>query len=184
VGGRHVRHGPTLPDAARPSGDAAGRDGEVGDGDALGGEGLPALVRRHRPEEVHAERLLAGFGVPDAAAASLRRALALEPWHEETHRDLMAVLADAGRRSDALAQFAACRRLLADELGAEPAAETVGLAGRIRAGGVGASRGRGRGSSPSRLAQVGAPGQGTLSDAVARRHRGQHRLQGGLAGYR
>ena len=48
----------------------------------------------------------------------------------------MAVLAGAGRRSEALAQYAVCRRLLADELGAAPTPETAALAERLRAGGA------------------------------------------------
>jgi predicted ATPase/DNA-binding SARP family transcriptional activator len=83
----------------------------------------------------------AARGEGDAAAAALRRVLTLEPWHEETHRDLMAVLAGTGRRSDALAQYAACRRVLADELGVGPAAETVALAERIRTHPAGAPAG-------------------------------------------
>jgi predicted ATPase/DNA-binding SARP family transcriptional activator len=63
-----------------------------------------------------------------------RHLLSIEPGHEETHRDLMRLLALLGRRSAALAQYDVCRRMLADELGVEPAAETDGLAERIRLG--------------------------------------------------
>src|SRR5207249_4132339 len=76
-------------------------------------------------------------GDTEAANATLRRLVVLEPWHEETHRRLMALLAAAGRRSEALAQYATCRRLLAAELGVEPAAQTTALADRIRAGPAG-----------------------------------------------
>ncbi len=56
-----------------------------------------------------------------------RKLLAIEPWHEESHRHLMRLLAASGQRSAALAQYETCRRLLADELGIEPAAETTAL---------------------------------------------------------
>jgi predicted ATPase len=60
--------------------------------------------------------------------------LALEPWCEEAHCQLMRALAASGQRSTALAQYQTCRRLLGDELGIEPATETVRLYESIRAG--------------------------------------------------
>jgi DNA-binding SARP family transcriptional activator len=65
-----------------------------------------------------------------------QRILILEPWQEEAHRRLIALLARTGQRSAALAQFETCRRLLADELAAQPSAETVALVERIRRGEV------------------------------------------------
>ena len=70
----------------------------------------------------------------EAGVAAARRLLALEPWREEAHRQLMLLLARSGQRSAALAQYEACRRALAEELGAEPARETVGLYQRLAAG--------------------------------------------------
>ncbi|MBI5290617.1 MAG: tetratricopeptide repeat protein, partial [Chloroflexi bacterium] len=61
-----------------------------------------------------------------------RRWLGLEPWNEEAHRRMMELLARTGQRSAALAQFEACRRALADELGLEPAPETTALYERLR----------------------------------------------------
>lgn len=61
-----------------------------------------------------------------------RQLLALEPWHETAHRQLMRALALDGQRSAALLQYEACRRALADELGAEPEPETTTLWVRIR----------------------------------------------------
>lgn len=61
------------------------------------------------------------------------RLLALEPWAEETHRHLMTLLAMSGQRSAALAQFEICRRILDEELGVEPAEETVELYERLLA---------------------------------------------------
>jgi DNA-binding SARP family transcriptional activator len=61
-----------------------------------------------------------------------RRQLSLEAWNEEAHRQLMAALAASGQRSAALAQYEACRRVLAAELAAEPDAETIALYEQIR----------------------------------------------------
>lgn len=63
-----------------------------------------------------------------------RQQLVLEPWREEAHRQLMQALAQNGQRSAALAQYEACRRLLADELGVKPTPETDKLYRRIRTG--------------------------------------------------
>lgn len=61
------------------------------------------------------------------------RQLELEPWREEAHRQVMEILARRGERSAALAQYDACCRTLAQELSAEPTAETTALYQRIRA---------------------------------------------------
>lgn len=61
------------------------------------------------------------------------RLLALEPWHEEAHRQLMTLLARHGQREAALAQYEYCRRILAEELGVEPLPETQALYHRIKA---------------------------------------------------
>jgi predicted ATPase/DNA-binding SARP family transcriptional activator len=63
-----------------------------------------------------------------------RRLLALEPWREETHRQVMWLLAYSGQRAAALAQYEACRRVLVEELDVEPAAETISLYQQIRDG--------------------------------------------------
>ena len=63
-----------------------------------------------------------------------RRQLALEPWDEQAHRNLIRLLALAGRRGAALAHYEACRRTLAQELSVEPAAETTALYASIRDG--------------------------------------------------
>ncbi|MCL4267132.1 MAG: tetratricopeptide repeat protein [Anaerolineae bacterium] len=52
------------------------------------------------------------------------RLLALDPWREETHRQLMQLLVWSGQRSAALAQYETCRRLLKENLKVEPAPET------------------------------------------------------------
>lgn len=68
-----------------------------------------------------------------AGLACARRLLALEPWREETHRQVMIMLALSGQRGAMLAQYEACRRILADDLGVEPMAETTALYERLRA---------------------------------------------------
>jgi DNA-binding SARP family transcriptional activator/predicted ATPase len=60
--------------------------------------------------------------------------LDLEPWWEEAHQQLMRLLALSGRRSEALAQYHRCRRLLAEELDVAPSPETMGLFQQIRDG--------------------------------------------------
>lgn len=72
----------------------------------------------------------------DEASRYAQRQLELEPWREEAHRQMMRLLALSGQRSTALAQFEHCRRTLVDELGVEPAAETVALYEMIKAGEV------------------------------------------------
>jgi DNA-binding SARP family transcriptional activator len=62
------------------------------------------------------------------------RQLALEPWREEAHRQLMRALVWGGQRGAALAQYRICCRALAGELGVEPAPETTALYERIRQG--------------------------------------------------
>ncbi|MCB0124074.1 MAG: hypothetical protein KDE58_17590, partial [Caldilineaceae bacterium] len=69
-----------------------------------------------------------------AAQLYAERQLRLAPWHEEAHRQLMTILAQSGQRSAALAHFADCRQILADELGIEPNAETYALYVAIRDG--------------------------------------------------
>jgi DNA-binding SARP family transcriptional activator/predicted ATPase len=88
--------------------------------------GLHALAQYHA-----AQGDLAG------AIAYVRHFLNIEPWRESAQRSLMSWLARNGQRSAALAQYEVCRRVLADELAVEPAAETVALYERIRDGDLG-----------------------------------------------
>ncbi|MBE9508874.1 MAG: tetratricopeptide repeat protein, partial [Chloroflexi bacterium] len=73
-------------------------------------------------------------GEYEQALRFARRLLTLEPWREETHRQVMRLLARSGQRGAALAQYETCRRILAEELGVEPTEETMALYGRIRNG--------------------------------------------------
>lgn len=68
------------------------------------------------------------------AMQAINRLLALDPWREEAHRQLMVLLAISGQPSAALAQYRKARAVLRDELGVEPAIETRMLYEQIRAG--------------------------------------------------
>lgn len=102
-----------------------------------------ALFCSDKREQLHRQALdtlhtLAAYyekqGIYERAQRYARRQLALEPWREEAHRQLMRALALAGDRSAVLAHYKTCCRLLADELGVEPAPETTALYERIRGG--------------------------------------------------
>ncbi|MEZ4664906.1 MAG: BTAD domain-containing putative transcriptional regulator [Caldilineaceae bacterium] len=84
------------------------------------------------------------------AIALIQRAVELEPWREESHRQLMRLLAASRQRSAALAQYERCAELLRRELGVEPGDETVALYQRIVEGKVSAPRGDG--AAPTREA--------------------------------
>jgi DNA-binding SARP family transcriptional activator len=82
------------------------------------------------------ERLVAQYeeqGDYELAQQYAQRQLALDSLREESHRRLMRLLTLSGRRSEALAQYLACRRILAEELGVEPAPETTALYEAIKA---------------------------------------------------
>ncbi|MCP4417553.1 MAG: hypothetical protein GY805_13095 [Chloroflexi bacterium] len=63
-----------------------------------------------------------------------RRQLEIDNLSEEAHRQLMRVLTQNGRRTDALNHYQTMRQLLQDELQIEPSAETETLITTIRAG--------------------------------------------------
>jgi ABC-type oligopeptide transport system substrate-binding subunit/DNA-binding SARP family transcriptional activator len=88
-----------------------------------------ALLTLQRLVEYHTAR-----GEYAAGTEYTTRLLALDPWREETHREMMRLLALTGQRSAALAQYEKCRRLLETELGLEPLEETTTLYERIRQG--------------------------------------------------
>ena len=78
-----------------------------------------------------AEQYVAG-GCWSEAEETMRRLLALEPWSEVAHRQLMLLLARQGAYGAALAQYEQCRALLEAELGLHPMPETEALQRRIR----------------------------------------------------
>ncbi len=88
--------------------------------------------------------------------------LVLEPWREEAHRQKMRFLAWDGQSQAALAHYAHCRQVLADELGAEPDAETVALFEQIRKGEI-----KGRGEPQQK---TGRKAQGELNDTASAIH--------------
>lgn len=99
-----------------------------------------ALVQRERLER-QARRALHGLtalhsrlGDHAAAERCVRRLLAMDPWDELANQRLMAVLVLEGQRNAALRHYAAYRRELTKELGAEPTRETVALYERIKHG--------------------------------------------------
>lgn len=63
-----------------------------------------------------------------------RRQIALEPWHEEAHLQLMRALAQSGGTSAALRQYETYQRTLAEEFGIKPAAEVTAFYEQIRSG--------------------------------------------------
>jgi tetratricopeptide (TPR) repeat protein len=63
-----------------------------------------------------------------------RRWLQLTPWNEQAHQQVMCLLTWTGQRGEALHQFESCKRVLWEELGVEPAAETMALYEQIMAG--------------------------------------------------
>jgi DNA-binding SARP family transcriptional activator len=96
------------------------------------------LLCRERYQRLMMEalhRLVEAYGQQGSYARALElacRQLELEPWWEEAHQQLIRLLALSGHRSDALAQYEKCRRVLAEELDAEPSLETTGLYEQIR----------------------------------------------------
>jgi len=95
--------------------------------------------RRHQQALTALERLAAyhlAHGDYERAQRYTRRQIALEPWREKAHRQLMLALALDGQQGAALQQYDVCRHHLAEELGVEPAVETVTLRERIWRGEV------------------------------------------------
>jgi predicted ATPase/DNA-binding SARP family transcriptional activator/Flp pilus assembly protein TadD len=74
----------------------------------------------------------AWLGEYESARRYAARQLELDPWREEAHCQLMRVLALDGQRSAALAQYENCKKVLVEEFGVEPSAETRDLYEQIR----------------------------------------------------
>ncbi|MGE5221770.1 MAG: AAA family ATPase, partial [Omnitrophica WOR_2 bacterium] len=75
-------------------------------------------------------------GMYELSLGYARRILELEPWDEPAHQQAMFLLTLSGERTAALAQYQVCRKLLQDELGAEPSEETTRLYEQILSGGM------------------------------------------------
>jgi len=89
---------------------------------------------------------------PDRKIDTLRRLLVADPTLEEAHRLLMTVLADSGRRKDAIRQFTECTKMLREHLNAQPSAETQELRHRIGRGDAASSAGKSGGIGWSHVA--------------------------------
>ena len=100
------------------------KSGSWASGSVCGSWSIQAL---HRLSVAYTDR-----GEYAAAIEYTNRLLALEPWQEEAHRQLMTLLARSGQQSAALAQYETCRRILAEELGVEPLPETQALYHRLK----------------------------------------------------
>jgi predicted ATPase/Tfp pilus assembly protein PilF len=92
-----------------------------------------AMLQRERQHHLALDALarLAAYherrGAYEQTHIYAARALELEPWCEEAHRRLMRALYLNGQRTEALAQYERCQRVLADELSVEPEQETTAL---------------------------------------------------------
>lgn len=75
----------------------------------------------------------AAAGDPALCLSCAHRLVALEPWHEDAHCDVMLLLASLGQPTAALEQYEQCRQVLADELGIAPGPTTQSLYERLRA---------------------------------------------------
>jgi DNA-binding SARP family transcriptional activator len=122
-------------------------DGQPGDAAALARRAATILERRLLAgpdhawfDQVRAELvrdrlaaldLCARAGLADGAIEPAKRAAAealeIDPYRESTYRLLMEAHAAAGSRGEALRAYERCRRMLADDLGVAPAAQTQAL---------------------------------------------------------
>ncbi|MBL8055382.1 MAG: tetratricopeptide repeat protein [Anaerolineales bacterium] len=120
---------------------------------------LLAQRARFRELAVHALHALTqhqiAAGDNGRAVEAATRLLALDPWREEAHRQLMLLKARTGQRSAALAQYEVCRRVLERDLGVEPSRETTALYERLLA----AQRGARHNLPASLTAFVGRAGE-------------------------
>ncbi|MEW5957004.1 MAG: AAA family ATPase [Chloroflexota bacterium] len=96
--------------------------------EALHGQALDMLARL----AVYYERR----GEAEQVQHYARRQVALEPWREQAHLQLMRALAWRGQFGAALEQYQTYRRTLARELGLRPSAEATTLYEQIRAAGA------------------------------------------------
>jgi DNA-binding SARP family transcriptional activator/predicted ATPase/Tfp pilus assembly protein PilF len=83
------------------------------------------VLRELVADSAHRRAYLEGLGYAT-------RQLALDPLEEETHRQIMSMYTASGQYAAVLAQYEQCCRILYDELGAEPSAETTALFERLQ----------------------------------------------------
>lgn len=115
--------------------------GPLLDGFDLGGDAverwLTTARARAQRQAVSLRRALAGealaCGRPDEAEEHWRALLDIDDVDEAAHLALMELLAAAGRRTAAIAQYEACRSALMDRLGARPSTACYALYTQIHA---------------------------------------------------
>jgi DNA-binding SARP family transcriptional activator/tetratricopeptide (TPR) repeat protein len=100
-----------------------------------------------------------------AAVEVARRRLALDPLHEPSHQQLMLLHAWQGDRAAAARQFAACTRVLDEELGVAPLPRTVALDRAVRAGTVDPPPARTPSVAPAPAADAATNTRGASEDA-------------------
>ncbi len=103
-------------------------------------ENWSQLYRQHYHQNItNALMTLAHYyeerGEYGLATAQVRRLLELEPWQEKAYQQLLRLLANQGQRTMALAQAKTFSRLLREELGIEPTAETMAVVEQIATAG-------------------------------------------------
>lgn len=108
---------------------------------------LEKLVRWHSANQAY-----------EPAIGYARRWLALDPLHEPAHRQLMELYAQSNQRAAALRQYQECARVLEQELGVAPLAETTRLYEQIKEQRSGEEQGSKRVISPP-LPSTAAPQQ-------------------------
>jgi DNA-binding SARP family transcriptional activator len=168
----HLYHGPFLHDFSVPS--IEFEAWQLLRQEELEHRFLTGLQRRQALQEAQGEY--------EPALAHARRHLQLVPWDESAHRRAMRLLALTGRRGAALAQYEACRRVLAAEFGIEPAPETAALYEQIREGKISQPRepGPAIGALPSLHPARGDP-EGTSTPLFVGRDRELAALDAHLA---
>jgi DNA-binding SARP family transcriptional activator len=126
AGGAAPQDAPPLMDGLEAIGEAFG--------EWLAAERDAILARLRALREAELEALQADPSAPvEAAIEAARRLVALDASHEPGWRALMQLLARAGNRAQALAEYERCRAALRRALDVEPAPETRELAARLRA---------------------------------------------------
>jgi len=139
--------GDTLSSAEQVAIDQLTEAAELYQGDLLAGFTLEDAVGFDDWASVTGERLrrqalgllgmlvdrLTAQGDAEHGLVYARRRVELEPWREAAQRQLIRLLAETGQRGAALRQYRECVRVLEEELGAEPSAETVALYEDLRA---------------------------------------------------
>ena len=103
-------------------------------------------------------------GASDAAVTAAQRLVALDDLNEDSHRRLMHVLVQAGRRAEALRHYEVCVSTLRRDLQVAPEPETAALSELIKRGGYASSKRAGDAGTP--LSAVDAAAEQDLNRAL------------------